>query len=61
VDDKGRLTATPTIARSSGSSSLDEGALKLAKAGSGHYRATTEDGLPVSSCYEFLIRFNLKD
>jgi TonB family protein len=61
VDEKGRLTAAPTIARSSGSSSLDEGALKLAKAGSGHYRATTEDGRPVSSCYEFLIRYDLKD
>jgi TonB family protein len=61
VDEKGRLTAAPTIARSSGSGSLDEGALKLAKAGSGHYRATTEDGRPVSSCYEFLIRYDLKD
>jgi TonB family protein len=61
VDDTGRLTAAPTIARPSGSSSLDEGALKLAKAGSGHYRPTTEDGLPVSSCYEFLIRFDLRE
>ena len=61
VDDKGRLTADPTLAQSSGSASLDEGGLKLAKAGSGHYRATTEDGLPVSSCYVFRIRFDLKD
>jgi periplasmic protein TonB len=61
VDDKGRLTAAPTLARTSGIASLDEGALKLAKAGSGHYRATTEDGHPVSSCYEFLIRFELKN
>jgi TonB family protein len=61
VDDTGRLTAAPTIARPSGRSSLDEGALKLAKAGSGHYRPTTEDGLPVSSCYEFLIRFDLRE
>jgi TonB family protein len=61
VDEKGRLTAAPMIARSSGSSSLDEGALKLAKAGSGHYRPTTEDGLPVNSCYEFLIRYDLQD
>jgi len=35
VDEKGRLTAAPTVARSSGTASLDEGALKLAKAGSG--------------------------
>jgi protein TonB len=61
VDDKGRLTAAPTLAQSSGSASIDEGALKLAKAGSGHYRATTEDGRPVSSCYEFRIRFDLRD
>ena len=61
VDEKGRLTAAPMIARSSGSGSLDEGALKLAKAGSGHYRPTTEDGLSVNSCYEFLIRYDLKD
>ncbi|MDB6159098.1 MAG: energy transducer TonB [Gammaproteobacteria bacterium] len=61
VDDKGRLTAVPTLAETSGSASLDEGALKLAKAGSGHYRATTEDGRPVSSCYQFRIRFNFKE
>jgi len=61
VDDKGRLTADPTLAQSSGSASLDGGSLKLAKAGSGHYRATTEDGLPVDSCYVFRIRFDFKD
>ena len=61
VDDKGRLTAAPTLAQTSGSASLDAGALNLAKAGSGHYRATTEDGYPVSSCYEFRIRFGFKN
>jgi TonB family protein len=61
VDDKGRLTAAPTLAKTSGSASLDDGALKLAKAGSGHYRPTTEDGRPVSSCYGFLVRFEFKD
>lgn len=61
VDAKGRLTADPKLAQSSGSASLDEGGLKLAKAGSGHYRPTTEDGLPVSSCYPYRIRFDLKD
>jgi len=60
VDEKGRLTAAPKLAQTSGSASLDEGALKLAKAGSGHYRASTEDGRPVSSCYEFRIRFDFK-
>ena len=61
VDGNGRLSADPTIARSSGSARLDEGAGRLAKAGSGHYRATTEDGRPVSSCFPFLIRFDFRD
>jgi TonB family protein len=61
VDRSGRLSANPTIAQSSGSARLDEGALRLAKAGSGHYRATTEDGRPVNSCFPFLIRFAFRD
>jgi TonB family protein len=60
VDRKGRLTAAPTTLKGSGSGRLDEGALKLARAGSGHYRATTEDGQPVNSCYPFAVRFQLK-
>jgi periplasmic protein TonB len=61
VDAEGRLTTHPTLARSSGSVRLDDGALKLAQAGSGHYRPTTEDGRPVDSCYVFRIRFELRD
>jgi len=61
VDANGRLTADPVTAQTSGSSRLDQGALQLAKAGSGHYRATTEDGRPVNSCYAFRIRFELKN
>jgi hypothetical protein len=61
VDEKGRLTAAPALIHTSGSASLDAGALKLARAGSGHYRATTEDGRPVSSCYPFRIRFEFKN
>jgi len=60
VDEKGRLTAMPTITQSSGTASLDDGAMKLAKAGSGHYRPTTEDGRPVSSCYEYRIGFHVR-
>ncbi len=60
VDRKGRLTSEPTTVQGSGSARLDEAALKLARAGSGHYRATTEDGQPVNSCYPFGIRFRLK-
>jgi TonB family protein len=60
VDRKGRLTSEPSTVKGSGSARLDEAALRLARAGSGHYRATTEDGRPVDSCYPFGIRFQLK-
>lgn len=60
VDAAGRLIADPKLAQTSGSPRLDQGAIKLAKAGSGHYRPTTEDGRPVNSCYAFAIRFQLK-
>ena len=60
VDGDGRLASDPLMAQSSGITRLDEAALKLAKAGSGHYRSTTEDGRPVSYCYPFRIRFELK-
>jgi TonB family protein len=60
VDPKGKLIGDPTTVKSSGSARLDEGARKLARAGSGHYRATTEDGQPVNSCYPLGIRFQLK-
>jgi protein TonB len=59
VDTAGRLTAEPTIAASSGSQRIDAGALNLAKAGSGHYRPTLEDGAAVSSCFPYRIRFTL--
>jgi periplasmic protein TonB len=60
VNPNGRLTSEPTIVKTSGSARLDAGALKLAQAGSGHYRATTEDGQAVNSCYPFGVRFQLK-
>jgi Gram-negative bacterial TonB protein C-terminal len=61
IDARGRLTSDPKIIQSTGSQRLDEGALTLAIAGSGHYRATTENGKPVDSCYAFRIRFDLKN
>jgi TonB family protein len=57
VDGGGRLTGDPTLQRSSGSARLDQGALALARAGSGHYRSTTENGQPITSCFPFRIRF----
>lgn len=56
----GRLTSDPTLAQSSGSRLLDGGALALAKAGSGHYRPTSEDGTAVSSCFPVRVRFTLQ-
>jgi hypothetical protein len=60
VDSHGRLASDPTIVQGSGSTRLDAGALRLARAGSGHYRAASEDGQPVNSCYPVGIRFQLK-
>jgi TonB family protein len=60
VNDKGKLNANPTLLQSSGYAQLDEGALKLAKAGSGHYRSTTEDGRAVGDCFAFRVRYKLK-
>jgi TonB family protein len=60
VDPSGRLTSDPKAVQTSGNAKLDAGALVLAKAGSGHYRATTEDGRPVSACYPVRVVFKLK-
>jgi TonB family protein len=60
TDDRGRLTGDPTLVQTSGSAGLDQGALKLARAGSGHYRASTEDGRAVSSCYPFRVTFTMR-
>lgn len=61
VDSRGSLTADPAIVQSSGFARLDQGALKLARAGSGHYRPTMENGRPIAACYAFRIRFQLED
>jgi periplasmic protein TonB len=61
VDANGRLTAAPTTVESSGTARLDAGAIQLAKAGSGHYRPTLEDGKAVNSCYSFRVRFELRN
>jgi TonB family protein len=61
VDANGRLTEEPTTVEGSGSARLDASALQLAKAGSGHYRPTLEDGKAVNSCYSFRVRFQLKN
>jgi periplasmic protein TonB len=60
VDTNGKLSQAPTVEKGSGSPRLDEGGLKLAQAGSGHYKPATEDGKPVAGCGKFAIRFQLR-
>jgi len=55
----GKLTEPPTIAQSSGSARLDEGALNLVKAGARYITPGTEDGKPIDSCFEFRIKFQM--
>jgi protein TonB len=61
VGPNGKLTEDPTLAQTSGSARLDDGALKLAKAASGHYQPGTEDGAPTTSCTVFKIKFELRN
>jgi periplasmic protein TonB len=61
TDERGRLTGVPALVQGSGNADLDQGALRLAKAGSGRYRATLEDGQAVSSCYPFRVTFNMRN
>ena len=61
VGPNGKLTEDPTLAQTSGSARLDEGAIKLAKAGSGHYQPGTEDGQPAPMCMVFKIKFELRN
>jgi periplasmic protein TonB len=60
VGANGRLTGEPSVEKSSGSSRLDEGALRLARAGSGHYRPGSADGKPIDSCFAFGIKFQMR-
>lgn len=61
VDNHGRLTADPKVAISSGSPRLDSGALELARAASGHYRSTTENGKAINACFQIGVHFALKN
>jgi hypothetical protein len=61
VDAAGRLTSEPEKTGTSGSGRLDAAAVRLAKAGSGHYQPTTQDGRPVADCYPIKIRFQLRN
>jgi protein TonB len=59
VGPNGKLTEEPSIATTSGSARLDEGAIKLAKAG--RYVAGSVDGQPSTDCLNFRVKFELKN
>jgi len=59
VGPNGKLAGEPEIQQSSGSARLDEGALKLAKAG--RYVAGTVDGVPTTDCFPFRVKFELRN
>jgi protein TonB len=58
VGPNGKLEGEPTVQESSGSARLDEGAVKLAKAG--RYLPGSADGQPTTSCFSFRVKFELK-
>ena len=60
VDASGKLIELPTVAQSTGGPRLDAGAIRLAQAGSGHYRPARKDGRPVASCFAFRVTFKLQ-
>lgn len=57
----GRLVGQPSIEKSSGSSRLDQAALRYAKATSGHFQPETRNGQPVTVCTALPIKFQLTD
>lgn len=57
----GRVTRTPTIAKSSGSPRLDRAAIRYAQATSGHWVPEKRNGVPISVCTQLPIKFQLTD
>jgi TonB family protein len=56
INSSGRMLGSPTVLQSSGFDRLDEGAIRLARAG--RYQAGTIGGDPLpESCVRFLVRF----
>lgn len=61
VDEKGRLEKDPTIVHSSGMTSLDQAAVRIAASGTAYYRPDTPvKGPPVSGCVQLVIKFEMK-
>jgi TonB family protein len=61
VDVTGKLQKDPTIVHSSGMTSLDQAAVRIAASGSAYYRPdTSSNGPPVSGCVQLVIKFEMK-
>jgi protein TonB len=60
VGPDGKLSKEPSVEKSSGTASLDEAALKLVHAASGHFKPATQEGKPIEACGKLPIRFTLK-
>ena len=59
VGANGRMSQEPTVANSSGNTSLDQAALKWSRRA--RWSPGTEDGTPIESCSSFNVRFKLTD
>lgn len=57
----GRVVSDPAVERSSGSSRLDQAALRYAKATSGHFKPATRNGQAITECVSLPIKFQLTD
>ncbi|MDE2049958.1 MAG: energy transducer TonB [Gammaproteobacteria bacterium] len=57
----GRVIGDPAIQKSSGSSRLDQAAVRYAKATSGHFQPETRNGQAVTVCTALPIKFQLTD
>jgi TonB family protein len=61
ADEAGTLKQDPTIVRSSGNTSLDQAAVKIAASGSAYYRPDTSSSGPLlSGCAQLVIKFDTK-
>ena len=61
VDEAGKLEQDPTIVHSSGMSSFDQAAVRIAASGSAYYRPdTSPNGPPASGCAQLTIKFDTK-
>jgi protein TonB len=61
IGDGGKVVGQPAIQRSSGSSRLDQAALRYALATSGHFSPETRNGAVVTVCTALPIKFQLTD